>query len=558
MLSSTGVIREQTIAYFSMECGILSQIPTYAGGLGILAGDIIRSSADLRIPLVGVTLASRHGYFRQEIDDDGWQHEQPVLWDPGHLMEEVGPRIEVRIDGRDVAVRAWQYVYHSITGGRVPLLFLDTDIADNKVEDRKITNNLYDNDRCVRFAQECILGIGGVRMLDALGYPIRKYHMNEGHSALLGLELLHRHNMDEGEVRGRCVFTTHTPIAAGQDRFAYDLVDTQMEDRVDRSLLRRYGGRDELNMTLLGLNLSAYVNGVAKRHRDISSKMFRGYTIHAITNGVHSFTWTAPSFRQLYDRYLPGWANEPELLVRQQIIPNEYIWHAHEMAKHSLVEYTNRLTGSHLCDETLTLGFARRFAPYKRPTFVFSDLERLRKVGGCGKIQIVMAGKAYPSDREGKRLIAEVLRLRQELSGEIEIAFIPDYDMDIAARIVAGVDVWLNTPERPMEASGTSGMKAAHNGVPNFSVLDGWWIEGCIEDVTGWSIGPPPDVEVSPDQELAWEIDDLYNKLGYVIRPLFYRRRDEWIEVMNNAIGTVAYYFNTHRMMRRYVTEAYL
>lgn len=316
--------------------------PDLRGGLGILAGDIIRSSADLRIPLVGVTLASRHGYFHQEIDNEGRQHERPFEWDPGKLMEEAGPRVTVRINGRDVLVRAWRYVQQSVTGGRVPLYFLDTDLAGNTSADREITDQLYGDDRRVRLAQEIVLGCGGVRMLEAIGYPVRKYHMNEGHSALLGLELLHRLGMDEGEVRERCVFTTHTPIAAGHDRFAYDLVDDLIENETDRALLRKYGGEDELNMTLLALNLSAYVNGVAKRHSEVSTRMFRGYTIHAITNGVHSFTWTAPSFRQLFDRYLPGWANEPELLVRQQIIPNEYVWQAHQESKRSLMEYANR------------------------------------------------------------------------------------------------------------------------------------------------------------------------------------------------------------------------
>ena len=558
MPSSAGVIREQRIAYFSMECGVLSQIPTYAGGLGVLAGDIIRSSADLRIPLIGVTLVSRHGYFRQEVDEDGNQHEHLSVWDPGRLFADTGVRVSVRIGGRDVRVRAWQFVQQSLTGGRVPLLFLDTDLPENAPADRAITDRLYGDDRRVRFAQECVLGFAGVRILEALGYSIRKYHMNEGHSALLTLELLQHHDMDEDEVRERCVFTTHTPIEAGHDRFDYGLVDSQIEDGATRQLLRQYGGEGELNMTLLALRLSAYVNGVAKRHREVSTALFRGYTIHSITNGVHSFTWTSPPFRRLFDRYLPGWANEPELLVRQQVIPNALIWQAHEEAKRSLIEYANRLTGGSLCPETLTVGFARRFTAYKRPVLLFSDLERLRKVAGCARLQVVMAGKAYPTDAGGKRLIAEVHRIARELAGEIEVVFIPDYDMDIAARMVAGVDIWLNTPERPMEASGTSGMKAAHNGVPNFSVLDGWWIEGCIEDVTGWAIGPPPENEVSHEEGLAWELDDLYNKLGYVIRPLYYRRRDEWIEMMNNAIGTVAYYFNTHRMMRRYVTEAYL
>ncbi len=550
-------MREQRIAYFTMECGVLSQIPTYAGGLGVLAGDIIRSSADLRIPLIGVTLVSRHGYFHQEIDEVGQQHERPFMWDPARFLEDMGVRVAVRIGGRDIQVRAWQFVQQSLTGGRVPLLFLDTDLPENDPADRAITNRLYGHDRRIRFAQECVLGFGGVRILQALGNSIRKYHMNEGHSALLALELLQRHGMDETEVRERCVFTTHTPIEAGHDRFDYALVDALIEDNPTWQLLRQYcrrGGAEHDPVRAQALGICERGRKTARRDLDQDVPGLYDPCDHERRPLLHL---DLPPFRRLFDRYLLGWANEPELLVRQQIIPNAFVWQAHEAAKQSLVEYANRLTGSSLCPETLTLGFARRFTAYKRPVLLFSDLERLRKVAGCRRIQVMLAGKAYPTDEEGKRLIREVHRIRDELAGEIEVAFLPDYDMDIAARMVAGVDIWLNTPERPMEASGTSGMKAAHNGVPNFSVLDGWWIEGCIEDVTGWAIGPPPEAEVSRDEGLVWELDDLYNKLGYVIRPLYYRCRDEWIEMMNNAIGTVAYYFNTHRMMRRYVTEAY-
>ena len=552
------VRKGQKIAYFSMEIGLMDEIPTYAGGLGVLAGDTIRSSADLKLPLVAVTLVSKKGYFRQEITWDGRQIEYPQEWDPSKFMKLLPVEVTVRIQNRDVKIKAWLYKMQSVTGGVVPGLFLDTDVEGNIPEDREITFFLYGGDERYRLKQEVVLGIGGVRILDALGFKIRKYHMNEGHSSLLALELLHRNGMDIEKVRELCIFTTHTPVEAGHDKFPYDVVKELMGETTDVEVLRRFGGHDRLNMTLLALNLSNYINGVAKKHRDVSRKMFPSYEIHAITNGIHSYTWTCESFRKIYDKYLPGWANEPYLLVRVGSIPDEDIWQAHKEAKGVLIDYVNKATNIGMDYETLTLGFARRATEYKRANLLFSDVEKLKKVNRKGKIQVIFAGKAHPRDESGKKLIEDIFGYVEKLKDEIKIVYLENYDMDLAAKLVSGVDVWLNTPLRPLEASGTSGMKAAHNGVINFSVLDGWWIEGWIEGVTGWAIGPHPDEHVSMEESHIRELDDLYNKLEYIIIPTFYRRRDEWIRMMENSIGKIAYYFNSHRMMHRYVTEAYI
>jgi len=550
--------REQKIAYFSMEIGLMNEIPTYSGGLGVLAGDTIRSSADLKLPLIAVTLVSKRGYFRQEIDGEGRQIEHSVEWEPSKIVELLPTEVKVQIQNRDVKVKAWLYNVQSLTGGVVPIFFLDTDVEGNFPEDREITSFLYGGDERYRLKQEIVLGIGGARMLEALGFSIRKYHMNEGHSSLLTLELLRRYEMDVDRVKEMCIFTTHTPVEAGHDKFHYDMVQEIMGEIVPLEVLKKFGGHDRLNMTRLALNLSEFINGVAKRHRDFSKELFPGYEIHAITNGIHSFTWTCESFRRIYDKYLPGWANEPELLVRVDGIPDEEIWQAHMEAKKVLIDHVNKVTNIGMDYDTLTLGFARRATGYKRANLLFSDIEKLKKVNKKGKIQIVFAGKAHPKDETGKRLIQEISGYSKKLKDKIKIVYLEDYDMELAAKLIPGVDVWLNTPLRPLEASGTSGMKAAHNGVINFSVLDGWWIEGWIEGVTGWAIGPHPDEQLSTEETKIRELDDLYNKLEYIIIPMFYQKRDEWIKMMENSIGKIAYYFNSHRMMRRYVTEAYL
>jgi glycogen phosphorylase len=557
------------IAYFSMEIGLRDDIPTFSGGLGILAGDTIKSSADLNLPLVAVTLIYHKGYFKQDIDDQGRQIESPAIWDPSESMKMAPEKVDVTIEGRKVYIQAWVYFVESPRGGEVPVIFLDTNLPENSEEDRVLTDYLYGRDDKYRIKQEVILGIGGVKMLKTLGFKIKKYHMNEGHAAFLTLELLHQFKNDLKDVwdesfmwnleavKELCVFTTHTPVEAGHDKFSYDLYRNVIGDYFPESVIRGLAGEENLNMTLLALNLSNDVNGVAKKHGEVSQNMFPGYKINSITNGVHSYTWTCDSFKKLYDKYIPGWANEPELFVRIDMVPHKKLWDAHLEAKKILIDYVNSVHDLNMDYETLTIGFARRFATYKRASLLFTDIERLEKIAS-GKIQVIYAGKAHPKDEGGKKLIEDIISYSHKLKGKINIAFMTNYNMETALKIVSGVDVWLNNPIRPLEASGTSGMKAAHNGVLNFSVLDGWWIEGHIEGDTGWSIGPE-STKVVPDEN-ADEIDtsDLYKKLEEVIIPTFYQDRNKWISMMKSAIGKNAYYFNTHRMMRRYVTEAYI
>jgi starch phosphorylase len=586
-------IHDPRVAYFTMEIALRPEIPTYAGGLGILAGDTVRSAADLELPLVAVSLVCRAGHFRQELDAQGRQLERFTPWQPADFAHALDAKIAVTIEGRAVWVGAWLYVHEGNMGGRQPVLLLDTELDENRPEDREITRHLYGGDAAYRLKQEIVLGIGGMRLLQALGFEIRQYHMNEGHSALLGLELLRRYarapdDLRAGEspydiprVRDLCNFTTHTPVEAGHDRFPYELVQRlfggliagDVAERranpveaspgrfalgagmVDLATLQHLAGEDALNMTRLALNLSEYVNGVAKRHAEISRGMFPGYRVHAITNGVHPWTWTADSFRALYDRYLPGWCHEPEQLVRADCcIPDAAVWEAHVRAKQRLIEKVGVLTGVMLHPKIPILGFARRMTTYKRPDLLFTDLERLRAIARSRSFQVVLAGKAHPHDEGGKRLIEQLHAHARALTGSIPVVYLPDYDMALAQVLVAGVDVWLNTPLPPLEASGTSGMKAAFNGVPSLSVLDGWWIEGCIEEVTGWAIA---DAQRGADEAAR----ALYDKLENVVLPLYYGYETApggWIKVMKGAISKNASFFNSHRMMRRYATEAYI
>lgn len=561
---------EPKIAYFSMEVGFRNDIPTYSGGLGVLAGDTIKSAADLNLPVVAVTLIHRKGYFRQEIDSNGRQIEYPEEWNPAEQMSLVPQKIRLTIEGREVAVQAWVYnISCLVTKWNVPIFFLDTDLPENTPEDRQITHFLYGGDDRYRLKQEMILGIGGVLMLRALGFRIKKYHMNEGHASLLTLELLKRHKRDiesvwdEREVwdvervKDLCVFTTHTPVEAGHDKFPYEMVKDVVGEVIPIDVLKDLGGKDKLNLTLLAMNLSQYINGVAKKHGEVSKILFPGYKIQAITNGVHSFTWTCESFAKLYDKYLPGWANEPELFVRIDKIPPLELWEAHMEAKKKLIDHVNQLTGASMDYETLTIGFARRATSYKRANLLLSDIGRLKKIAK-GKVQVIYAGKAHPRDGDGKSNIEEIIRKAGLLKGDIKIVYLQNYNMELALKMVSGVDVWLNTPMRPREASGTSGMKAAHNGVINFSVLDGWWIEGHIEGYTGWSIGPSPTEATISQTTFEADAEDLYYKLENLVLPTYYSHRDIWIKMMENSIGKIAYYFNSHRMMRRYVTEAYI
>ena len=555
-------IHEARIAYFSMEIALRSDIPTYSGGLGVLAGDTMRSAADLDLPMVGVTLASRAGYFRQDIVA-GRQVERPDVWQPEQRAHRLPAKVALEIGGREVWVGAWLYRIDGHRGGTAPVILLDTDLPENPDENRTLTHYLYGGDDAYRLKQEIVLGIGGVRMLGALGLPIRKYHLNEGHAALLTLELLRRLAHDSREagsaglhydvpaVRQRCVFTTHTPVEAGHDQFPYELADRLLGEFVKREELRRLAGGERLNMTRLALNLSEHVNGVARRHAEVSRRMFPGYEVHAITNGVHPWTWACDSFRRLYDAHLPRWCHEPELLVRADRIPDEELLHAHAEAKGALLDRIRRF-GVSLDAALPVLGFARRMTPYKRADLLFSDIDRLKSIAHKHAFQVVLAGKAHPRDGGGKQLIERLHHWTESLRGTVPVVFLPDYDMDLARLLVSGSDVWLNTPQRPLEASGTSGMKAALNGVPNLSVLDGWWVEGWIEGVTGWAIGGENDADNAGDA------GSLYAKLEQQVLPAYYGERARWTAVMKGAIARNASYFNSHRMMRRYAVEAYL
>lgn len=557
-------IKEPRIAYFSMEIGIIPEMHTYSGGLGILAGDTLKSAADLRIPMIGITLIHRMGYFRQELDPFGRQIEHPDPWDIEKYLNKLDVMVEVKIENKPVYVTAWLYVIQSTTGGKLPILFLDTDIPENDPQYRTLTHYLYGGDLEYRLKQEIVLGIGGIKILNELGFEIKKYHMNEGHSSFLTLELLQRFKRPIEEVwseelvwniekvKNLCVFTTHTPVAAGHDRFPYELIQKIAGEIVPLWLLKKLAGDGMLNMTLLGFNLSEFINGVSKKHEEVSEKMFPGYEIHAITNGIHSYTWVSEPFKTLYNKYLPGWANEPEIFVRAWRIPENELWDAHIQAKKHLIDFVNRITGANLNYDTFTIGFARRATPYKRADLLISDIERLAMIGE-GKIQIIYAGKAHPRDEGGKKLIQKIFEVKEKLKNKVKIVYLPNYDMAMAMKLVAGVDIWLNNPLKPYEASGTSGMKASHNGVPNLSVLDGWWIEGWIEGYTGWAIGT---LEETSDPKK--DAEDLYYKLSSEILPLFYENRHIWIKIMKNAIAMNAYYFNTHRMVRFYVTEAYI
>jgi len=557
-------IREPRIAYFSMEIALRNEIPTYSGGLGVLAGDTLRSAADLALPMVAVSLVCRAGYFRQEIDEQGRQVESPDPWEPEKWATPLGSKIAITLDNRKVWISAWLYILTGLLNGRQPVILLDTDLPENLPEDRRITHLLYGGDEAYRFKQEMVLGVGGVRMLQSLGFQVSHYHMNEGHSALLGVELLRRYAYateflrpgqspyDIPRVRELCNFTTHTPVEAGHDRFDYGLISRLIDDFIDLNFLKQLAGESDLNMTRLALNLSEYVNGVAQRHAEVSRKMFPGYRVQAITNGIHPFTWTCPGFAKLYDTYVPGWAHEPELLVRADRIPDIAVWDAHMEAKRRLLERVKNSTGITLSLHQPIIGFARRMTAYKRPDLLFSDLEHLKAIAEQRPFQLIISGKAHPHDDNGKLLIERLHHYIRDLGGVIAMAYLPNYDMDTALAMVSGVDVWLNTPLRPHEASGTSGMKAAFNGVPHLSVMDGWWIEGCIEGITGWAVGDDGETANGHDAQ------ELYKKLEETVLPLYYQDRPGWTAVMKGAISKNASFFNSHRMMRRYATEAYI
>ena len=560
------------VAYFSMEIALDPRLPTYSGGLGVLAGDTLRAAADQRVPMIGVTLLHRQGYFRQHLDAHGQQTESPVAWVPEEHLAAIEPHggdplgVEVAIAGRPVRIRAWRYVVRGVTGYEVPVYLLDTALAENAAEDRALTNQLYGGDLRYRLSQEAILGLGGIAVLQALGYhDVRAYHMNEGHSALLALGLLERETSGRGlpaageadyeAVRQRCVFTTHTPVPAGHDQFPLELVG-EVLGQGHAAALGAMGCCDgqSLNMTQLALFFSRYVNGVAMRHGQVSRDMFPEYPISSITNGVHAATWTSAPFQRLFDRHIPEWRHDNLNLRYAVDIPLAEILVAHVDAKAELLAEIARRTAVTLDPRALTIGFARRATPYKRADLFVSDLERLRGiVGRVGPLQVVYAGKAHSHDAGGKEMIRRVFAARDALAGALPIVYLEEYDMASAKHLCAGVDLWLNTPQKPQEASGTSGMKAALNGVPSLSVLDGWWVEGHVEGVTGWSIGEGTEVESERWKEVA----SLYDKLEQVILPTFYGQPDAFTRVMRAAIALNGSFFNAQRMVLQYRANAY-
>jgi len=548
-----------------MEIALDPNLPTYSGGLGILAGDTLRSAADLAAPLVAFTLVYRKGYFRQTLDRNGNQTEQPQPWQPEVTLKEMKERVSVRLEGREVWIRAWLYTIEGVTGATVPVYLLDTDLPENSAADRTTTDCLYGGDDHYRFCQEIVLGFGGFKMLQKLGYnSIQSYHMNEGHSALLALRLLEKRldqsfagrvkKLDIDGIRKMCIFTTHTPVPAGHDQFPRKLAEQVLAPEHVSVLDEADAWHgDFLNMTYLALRFSGYVNGVAMRHGEVSRGMFPNYPISAITNGVHALTWTAEPFRELFDRHIPGWRTDNNYLRYAISIPLEEIRQAHASARQNLFQAIQQAMGIALDPKVLTIGFARRASTYKRADLLFSDRERLRRIAHeAGPLQLVYAGKAHPHDDGGKALIRKVFEGAAAISDVVRTVYIENYDMHWGGLLTSGVDLWLNTPMRPQEASGTSGMKAAMNGVPSFSIIDGWWAEGHIEAVTGWSIGSE---EIAGDPNA--DAGTLYDKLEREIVPMFYGRPTRYTEVMRSAIAFNGAFFNTQRMLQQYLANAY-
>jgi starch phosphorylase len=561
-LSPGGPSEGGIVAYFSMEIAVSPEMPTYSGGLGVLAGDTLRAAVDMGLPMAAVTLVDRKGYFRQHLDATGTQTEEPQPWSPEKMLTAEDPVVTVTIEGRPVAVRAWRYEMEGVAGHRIPVYLLDTDLEQNDPRDRALTDHLYGGDADYRLRQEALLGIGGARILRALEYEPTVYHMNEGHAALLtipvleqelrgaGLQTATERNVDA--VRRKCVFTTHTPVPAGHDRFsgeqAYRILGAERA-----GMLERFGCFHDglLNMTYVALRFSRFVNGVAMQHGKVSRQMFPEYRIDAITNGVHAGTWTAPSVQAVFDRHLPRWRQDNVTLRYAIDIPENEIVEAHAASKSALLALVKERSGVEMRPEVFTLGFARRAATYKRADLLFTDPDRLvRLAEKMGGMQVLYAGKAHPADQPGKAKIRRVIDLSNQLrESALKIVYLENYEWRLGALMTGGVDLWLNTPRRPYEASGTSGMKAALNGVPSLSVLDGWWIEGWIEGVTGWAIDDHDDE--------AGEANSLYEHLEQTILPLFCQDQGQWRRIMRSTIALNGSFFNTQRMLEQYVINAY-
>lgn len=602
------------VAYFSAEFGLHESVPEYSGGLGILAGDHCKAASDLGLPFVAVGLLYRQGYFKQRLNKEGWQeavamnisfNELPIH--EARSADGTPLTIQVEILGRNVTAKIWE-----IKVGRIPIYFLDTDVPQNSDEDKVITAELYGGDIEMRIRQEIVLGIGGTRALRALGIKPSVYHMNEGHAAFLGIERIRQLMIDNNidfypalqVAAASNVFTTHTPVPAGNDAFTPELMHRYF-DRFIADLkipfddFLRFGRpwhfepNEPFSMTVLALRMSRRANGVSALHGEVSRKMWnnvwpnapvREVPISSITNGIHLQTWLAPEMRELYEKYFgPGWQekiSDPDLWRRVSDIPDDELWKTHQMLKKRLIDFTRKRvreyrerigdtperirSASTLLDpEILTIGFARRFATYKRALLIFKDLERMRNMmkRADRPFQLIIAGKSHPRDEGGKRLIQQIYRIVNDPDFEGKVVFIEDYDTNVARHLVQGVDVWLNNPLRPLEASGTSGQKVPCNGGINLSVLDGWWDEG-YNGKNGWAIGPEIR-EGSPEVQDEVDIKSLYSILEQQVIPLYYAKPDgrlplAWLNLMRESMRSVGPVYNTWRMVREYTERFYV
>ncbi len=533
------------VAYFSMEVAFKSAVPNYAGGLGVLAADMMYSCADLGFQAAAVTLI-------YHLDDN-----PTAAFPVAKYLKSCKERVSVRIENRDVQIAIWKL---EIRGdkSRVPIYFLSTNLPENKQWDRDLTKNLYAADAYTRLCQEAILGVGGVKALAALGYKnIQCYHMNEGHCSFLTLELLRDFSYAEDKVRSMTTFTTHTPIPSGHDFFNYDLAYKTLGELLPWDI-RKLATENNLRMTNLALSLSSAANGVSKKHAEICDQMFPGYKFESITNGVYHPRWIGRVMRDLFDKHLKNWKSQPEIFSRApKLISDRSLVKARQEQKEEFVRWINSQNNffgfsdvnaeDKFSSEVLTIGFARRFVPYKRPELIFLKKEILKKIGQ-GKVQLVFASHCHSSHLFCVDAMKNIIQDMEELRGHIKIAMIPDYNLDISRKLVRGCDVWLNTPIPPQEASGTSGMKAALNGCLNLSIADGWWIEGKkMQPMSGWVFGGKTKDEKKRDQSDA---TDLMKKMEEVI-DCYYNRKKEWIERMKSSIALGAY-FNTHRVCEEY------
>jgi glycogen phosphorylase len=546
------------IAYLSMEIGVDARLPTCCGGLGVLAGDIIKGSADLNFPLVGVSLRHHKGYFEQRIENCQ-QKEILKRSNPFGVLRKRDEKVTVQIEGRNVVIGAEEYIIKNGNENKVSIYFLETKLDENTKEDKKISetcywtgkHTTYEEHQRHRFKQEIVLGIGGVRFLEKLGYNIKKYHMNEGHIALATLEVANKNNWNIEETRKKFSFTTHTLVPAGHEIFPISMVESILEKSFSLDRITEYGGQGNyLNMTKLAMSLSSYQNGVSKKNAEAAHEMFYDKTIDYITNAIHLGTWTSGSFKGLFDRHFPGWEENPEKLKDAINLPDDEVWKAHLENKNILLDFIEDEYGIDLDRNKLTLGWFRRIAEYKRPILLFTDKERLKTIGS-GKLQILIAGKAHPRDLYGKETINVIHKEAEAVNNELPTVFIENYGMAISPTLIAGVDVLLNTPRPPNEASGTSGMKALPNGVINVSSWDGWIDEEfkTKEGLIGWAFGYQHETDLQDSH-------GLYNVLDQKVIPTFYSHQEKWIEMQKYSISLASYY-NTNRMLKEYIEKAW-